>query len=181
MKKGLDMEYLLTGKIDGLSIDFATGKAKLSIEVNEKQSAISLYDKLQQDEKLTIQIKKYRKKRSINANALCWALCTEIANILRTDKDSVYLDMLKSYGQSSIVSVLSEIDVKGFFRYYEMFGNGTVNGKEFTHYKVFKGSSEYDTREMAILIDGIISEAKSLGIETMNERELSLIKNEWGK
>ena len=174
-------EYLLTGKIDRLSIDFETGKATLSLEINEKQSAIALYDNTPKDEKLSIQIKKWRKKRSLNANALCWALCNEIANVLRTDKDSVYLDMLKSYGQSSVVSVLSEIDVKGFFRYYEVFGNGKVNGKDFTHYKVFKGSSEYDTREMAILIDGIILEAKSLGIETISERELSLIKNEWGK
>lgn len=125
-------------------------------------------------------IVKQKKKRSTDANALCWKLCTEIANVLRTDKDSIYIDMLKKYGQSDIISVLSKVDVKGYFKYYDEFGKGTVNGKEFTHYKVYKGSSEYDTREMSILIDGIVDEAKALDIEVISEQEKSLLLQEWG-
>lgn len=127
------------------------------------------------------EIERKRKKRSNDANALCWKLCTEIANVLRTDKDSVYLEMLKRYGQSDIISVLSVVDVKGYFKYFEEFGKGYVKGKEFTHYKVFKGSSQYDTREMSILLDGIIDEAKALDIEVISEREKSLLLEEWGK
>ncbi len=127
------------------------------------------------------EIERKRKKRSTDANALCWKLCTEIANVLRTDKDSIYVDMLKKYGQSDVVSVLSSVDVKGYFKYYDEFGKGTVNGKEFTHYRVYKGSSEYDTREMSILIDGIIDEAKALDIEVISEREKTLLLQEWGK
>ena len=126
------------------------------------------------------EIERKRKKRSTDANALCWKLCTEIANVLRTEKDSIYVDMLKQYGQSDIVSVLSTVDVKGYFKYYDEFGKGRVNGKEFTHYKVYKGSSEYDTREMSILIDGIIDEAKALDIDVISEREKSLLLQEWG-
>lgn len=127
------------------------------------------------------QIERKKKKRSTDANALCWKLCTEIANILRTDKESVYLEMLKRYGQSDIVSVVSSVNVKGYFKYYDEFGRGTVNGKEFTHYKVYKGSSEYDTREMSILLDGIIDEAKVLDIDVISEREKSLLLTEWGR
>lgn len=126
------------------------------------------------------EIEKQRKKRSLDANALCWKLCTEIANVLRTDKESIYLDMLKKYGQSDIVSVVSTVNVKGYFKYYEEFGKGTVNGKEFIHYKVFKGSSEYDTREMSILLDGIIDEAKALDIEVISPSERALLLSEWG-
>lgn len=126
------------------------------------------------------EIERKRKKRSNDANALCWKLCTEIANVLRVEKESIYVDMLKRYGQSDIVSVLSSVDVKGYFKYYDEFGKGTVNGKEFTHYKVYKGSSEYDTKEMSILIDGIIDEAKALDIEVISEREKSLLLEEWG-
>lgn len=125
------------------------------------------------------EIERKRKKRSTDANALCWKLCTEIANVLRTEKESIYVDMLKRYGQSDIVSVLSNVDVKGYFKYYDEYGKGTVNGKEFTHYKVYKGSSEYDTREMSILIDGIIDEAKALDIEVISEREKTLLLEEW--
>lgn len=45
------------------------------------------------------EIERKRKKRSNDANALCWKLCTEIANVLRADKDSIYIDMLKKYGK----------------------------------------------------------------------------------
>ena len=127
------------------------------------------------------EITKQRKKRSLDANAKAWSIINEIANVLRTDKESVYLDMLKKYGQSDIVSVISTVNVKSYFKYYEEFGKGTVNGKEFTHYKVFKGSSEYDTREMSILIDGIIDEAKSLDIEVISPSERALLLAEWGK
>lgn len=121
-----------------------------------------------------------RKKRSNDANAFCWKLCTEIANVLRADKDSIYVDMLKKYGQSDIVSVVSAVDVKPYFKYYDEFGKGTVNGKEFTHYKVYKGSSVYDTKEMSILLDGIIDEAKSLDIEVISESDRALLLADWG-
>ena len=126
------------------------------------------------------EIERKKKKRSTDANALCWKLCTEIANVLRADKDSIYVDMLKKYGQSDVVSVLAAVDVKGYFKYYDEFGRGSVNGKEFIHYRVYKGSSEYDTKEMSILIDGIIDEAKALDIEVISERERTLLLEEWG-
>ena len=136
---------------------------------------------LDDEKEYILEIKQYRRKRSLNANNFCWKLCTEIANVLRADKDSVYLTMLKRYGQSDIVSVIKGIDVKPYFKYYEEAGEGRVNGKEFTHYKVFKGSSEYDTREMSIFLDGVVSEAKEMDIEVLTARELSLLKEEWGR
>lgn len=133
------------------------------------------------DDKKTyiVEVKQYRKKRSLDANAYCWKLINELGNVLRQDKDEIYLEMLKSYGQSTIVSIMSDVNVKGYFKYYEPIGTGYVDDKEFTHYKVYKGSSEYDTREMSILIDGIIQECKEQGIETMTPQELEVLKQEW--
>lgn len=124
-------------------------------------------------------IEKPKKKRSLDSNAYAWALIGKIADVLRASKEQVYLEMLKSYGQSTVISVLSSIDVSGFFKYYEEFGKGTVNGKEFTHYKVYKGSSEFDTREMAILIDGIVSEAQALNIDTLTPSEIERMNAAW--
>lgn len=132
-----------------------------------------------QDRETLFEIKPYHEKRSRNANSYAWALMGQIADALRTDKDSVYLMMLKRYGQSEMVSVRSDIDVRGFFKYYEFAGTSRLNGKEFTHYRVFKGSSEYDTREMAVLIDGIVSEAQEMEIETLTPQELQFLKDEW--
>lgn len=127
------------------------------------------------------EIKEYHEKRSQNANAYAWLLITKIAEALRKSKEEIYFQMLKDYGQSSFVSVLSGIDVKGYFKYYEAYGTGHVEGREFTHYKVYKGSSEYDKREMAILIDGIVQEARALDIETIPPDELERLKSGWGE
>lgn len=134
---------------------------------------------LLQADDLIFEIKPYKEKRSKNANAYAWVLIGKIADVLISSKDEVYIEMLKRYGQSELVSVLSTVNVKGLFEYYEVAGETTLNGKDFTHYRVFKGSSEYDTREMSILIDGIISEAKNLGIETMTPEQLSILKERW--
>lgn len=135
--------------------------------------------KLDRYKKYRLEIKEFRKKRSKNANAYCWKLCTEIADVVRLSKEDVYLNMLKCYGQSELISVLSNIDITGYFKYYEVAGTSYLNNKEFTHYKVYKGSSEYDTREMAILIDGIVNECTNLGISTISDKELSALKTDW--
>lgn len=128
-----------------------------------------------------VELKEHREKRSLDANRYAWKLMNELGNVLRSDKDDVYLTMLKRYGQREIVSVRADINVSGYFKYYEEAGSGKVGGVEFTHYKVYKGSSEYDTREMSILVDGIVSECKELGIETMTPAELAALKEEWGR
>lgn len=124
-------------------------------------------------------IKKYREKRSLNANSYAWVLITRIADILRADKNQVYIEMLKRYGQSDIISVMACVPIESYVKYCELLGTGTVNGKLFNHYKVYKGSSEYDTREMSVFIDGIVSECKEMGIETFTPLELDLLKCEW--
>lgn len=126
----------------------------------------------QQKTDVKFEVTEYHPKRSLSANAYAWALINKIADALRKSKEEVYLQMLKDYGQSEFVSVLSNINVKGYFKYYEEYGKGHVEGREFTHYKVYKGSSEFDSKEMAILIDGIVQEAKALDIETRTPAEI---------
>jgi hypothetical protein len=119
-------------------------------------------------------IKEYKEKRSLSQNAYAWKLITEMGNVLRKSKEEVYLQMLEDYGQSEIVSIVSSVNPVGFFKYYKEIGTGTINNKEFTHYKIFKGSSEFDTKEMTIFIDGIIQECKNIGgIETLTPDEIA--------
>lgn len=134
---------------------------------------------VEQDNEKDYEIKEYKHKRSRNANNYAWKIITQIANALRMSKEEVYLDMLKHYGQSELISVLSDIDISGYFKYYEKAGTSELNGKQFTHYKIFKGSSEYDTREMSILIDGIVQEATNLDIPTLTPNEIERLKSEW--
>lgn len=136
----------------------------------------------QLDKNKKYEIKEYREKRSLNSNAYAWKLITEIGNVVRKSKEEVYLQMLKDYGQSEIVSMLSSISPVGYFKYYEKFGTGTINNKDFTHYKIYKGSSEFDSKEMSIFIDGIVQEAKQLNIQTLEDIEIEeLIRSEYDK
>lgn len=126
-----------------------------------------------QDKDKRFTIKEYKERRSLDQNAYAWKLITEIGNVLRKSKEEVYLQMLKDYGQGEIVSIISSINPKGYFKYYESIGTGIVNDKEFTHYKIYKGSSEFDKKEMTIFIDGIVQECKQLGIETLTPDEIA--------
>lgn len=140
---------------------------------------LQLIFRLDKDTVYDVKIDKHREKRSLNANAYLWKLVTEIGNILNKSKEEVYLQMLIDYGQSEMVSILSEIDVKGYFKYYKLAGTSILNGKEFNHYKIYKGSSEYDTKEMSILLNGVVQEAKNLGIKTKDDIELERLVEEW--
>ena len=117
-----------------------------------------------------------RKKRSLDANAYFWVLVGKIADKLRASKDEIYFEMLKKYGQSITVTVRAGLDLsRAGFKYYELFKDGISAGKPFEAYRVFIGSSQYDTREMSVLIDGVVQEAKDLGIETLTQLELAEI------
>ena len=138
---------------------------------------------------LKLIVKPYRKARSLNANAYYWKILDELANVLRTSKENLHIDMLTKYGQTAddgegnklIFSLKSHIKPTGILGYSALIGSTTLNGDEFNHYRALKGSSEMDSREMAILIDGLVSEAKEQGIETMTPQELSLMCEEWNK
>lgn len=140
---------------------------------------LPLIFRLDKDTVYDVKIDKHREKRSLNANAYLWKLVTEIGNVLNKSKEEVYLQMLIDYGQSEMVSILSEIDVKGYFKYYKLAGTSILNGKEFNHYKIYKGSSEYDTKEMSILLEGVVQEAKNLGIKTKDDIELERMIDKW--
>ena len=118
-----------------------------------------------------------KEKRTLDQNAYCWKLINEIANRVRKSKEEVYLDMLRSYGQMSEISMLSSINPDGYFKYYDTVSRRIFNNNEFTIYRIYKGSSEYDTREMSIFIDGVVQEAQQLGIQVLTPNQLLELKS----
>ena len=169
----------VTGRIVGANIDFRTNKPTLTLEINELNDFKCIVDDLKDKDKLSIELKPYRQHRSLNANAYAWSLIGKIADVLRAGKDEIYLNLLKRYGQSELISVLSHVPIENYIKYFEEAGESRLNGKDFTHYRVFKGSSEFDTREMSIFIDGVVSEAKELGIQTETPNQIAEMKARW--
>ena len=179
----------LTGKIQGMTIDIASEKLNLTLQVDQKSEAV--LDELKalvSCEKLAVAVKKWRKKRSLDANAYYWVLVSKIADKLHSSKEEVHNLMLARYGQPEkeddgsavIISVLERIDLtKRDDIHVKPIGHGTVDGKRFTHYLLLRGSHTYDTKEMSTLIDGVVSEAREMGIETMSTEELERLLAAW--
>ena len=168
----------MRGKIKDLTFN-RDGEQIISFLLSPGEDFRYSYDDLNGKE-LNIEVKEYRKKRSLNANNYAWELITKLADKLRIGKEEIYFNMLKDYGQSAMISVFSSVDIERYgLKYYEKAGESVLNGKEYTHYKVYKGSSEFDTREMSIFIDGIVEECKNVGIETMTPNEIAKMEALW--
>lgn len=169
-----------TGRIKDISLDWKTNQLNLSLSINEK-NAIFESEKLKDDDKLSIKIVKYRKKRSLDANALLWHCLGEIAVALRADKWDIYLQMLKRYGKYTYICVKPNMveSVRLQWRETEVVGNVDINGSEAVQLLCYFGSSLYNTKEFSVLLDGVISEMKEMGLETPLPEDMKRALEEW--
>ena len=85
-----------TGKLQSVSKDWQTGEMNITFTVNE-QSVVSEIDNIKDCEKLSLTAVKYRRKRSLDANAYAWVLMQKIAEAIHSDKWEVYLHMKISH------------------------------------------------------------------------------------
>ena len=174
------MEF--TGKLQNVSRDWQTGQWNITFTMNEA-SAINEVNNIQSCEKLRIKAVKHRNKRSLDANAYCWVILQKIAEVLHQDKWNVYLEMLGKYGVFTHIIVKPNVvdKVKEEWRTVKELGEVSVNGMTGIQLQCYFGSSTYNTKEMSVLIDGIVYEAKELGIETLPPDELERMKIEWNQ
>ena len=171
------------------AVEFKTEKPEISLTMDGRGKATFLCpkSKLQALDGLktgeyVLELKRYRERRSKDANAYFWKLVGEIAEVLKTDNDSVYLMLLERYGVFTYIVVQPRIvdKIKSEWRLVKELGEITVNGKKGVQLQCFFGSSTYDSKEMSRLIEGTVSEAKELGIDTRTPEEIALMTEEWG-
>ena len=134
---------------------------------------------LEQAKDKQFELKEYKEKRSLNANNYYWQLVTELGNALKMDKEDLHFLLLQKYGQSEMISVVADVDMKNYLKYYAEAGESILNGKTFKHYKVYKGSSEMNSKEMSILINGLVEECHIQGIETKTPAEINSLLERW--
>lgn len=139
-----------TGKLEGLKMDYATKKQSISVEVNE--DARDAFQELKDCEKLDIQIKKHREKRSLDANAYYWVLITKFAKKLELSNPEAHNMCLIRYGYPVILSGKSAFT--------------TIPDTEEAENKV-KNSTEYHLQPTMMLVYSGIKEG-SLTIHLQN-------------
>lgn len=173
-----------TARYKRASIDFESG----GVEVTLSFPNASVVDSLKKfgDKVLNVEIKPFRKARSLDANSYLWVLIGEMAAILKSTSDAVYEQMLIDYG-AYVNLPLWKPELESEKKKHRLcVENGETvltdkHGAEqtFVWCKCYRGSSEYDTAEMARLIDGVVFEAKQLGIDTRTPKEIEDIKQAW--
>nr|DAL05942.1 MAG TPA: NinB protein [Caudoviricetes sp.] len=172
------------GTIEDISIDYKTQKPKILLVLNERESLSSI-EELKED-KLSIEIKKYKNKRSLDANAYMWVLISKLEEKLNISKDIIYKDAIRNIGVYEVIPVKNEA-VERFIEAWTKNGLGwvceTTKSKleGYTNILAYYGSSAYNTAEMSRLIDFVVQECKQLNIETMTPEQLNILKEEWGK
>ena len=143
------------------------------------------------DEKLDVEIKKHREKRSLDANAYYWLLVGKIRKVTGDSNNRIHNMMLDRYGELDRMPdgtlipfcIRDDIDHLEFSYPHLKPTQKTLSkgNKLYRWYYQIKGSSEYNTAEMSHLIDGIVSECKEMDIETLPPEELERMMNAYAK
>lgn len=168
------------GKLNSIVKDWTTGKYLITFSIDSLPADI---DEVKGCDALDITARKHRNKRSLNANALMWKCLGDIARVILSDKWSVYLEMLKRYGEYTYICIHPDAVemLKRQWRECEEVGRLVVNDQEAVEMLCYYGSSTYDTKQFSRLLDGVISEMKEIGLETPSEEELRRSIEAWGK
>lgn len=127
------------------------------------------------------EIKPYKEKRSLSANAYCWKLADLLAEKLHSTKEEIYRIAISYVGVFEEIKV-SDVDAaKRFKRIWHSNGVGwltkTIND---TTIQAYYGSSIYNTQEMSRLIDFLQDECKRQKIEVKSKEEVESMLKAWG-
>lgn len=164
--------------------------AWVSFMVPSPVEARAICESMTTGERYTAEIKKFRKKRSRNANDLLWELCTQISERLAwsklyVSKEEVYRKHIKDAGRCEFVAVPDRA-VESLMEGWGKNGTGWfaevvdfIPGKEIDGCKkvcLYYGSSTYDTAEMSRLLGSVIQQATDMGIEVLSESDRALLE-----
>lgn len=134
-------------------------------------------------------IKEHKAKRSLNQNSYYWALLAKVAEKSSISRNRCHNEMLASYGQDEYVddrlvyvtipdNEKAEREAMEAETYHLRPTSSVMDGNDGMLYRVWvmlRGSHTYNTAEMRRLLEGMIEEAKQLGIETLPEEELEML------
>lgn len=159
--------------------------AEIILHTNDRRAVEALMDEYVDGKLYEAVIKRKRAKRSLDANAYCWVLCRKIAEKTGATDTEVYGQCILDYGVTTIKPERKDLvddlvrmwDGMGIGNSHDILGDSKIDG--YVNVKYYYGSSQYNTQQMARLIDGIVYEAKNLGIPTETPDEIERMKSMW--
>ena len=173
----------MLGKLKDLTMN-RDGSQNLTVIV--QSDCRELFDELS-DKDVDITIKKYSKKRSLDASAKAWVMIDELAEKLRMKKTEVYQNAIKEIGGVSDIVCIQDFAAETLCKNWEQLGQGWMTKTEpsklegCVNVTLWYGSSVYNTKQMSDLINVLIQECNEQGIPTMTETEVEKALSQWDK
>ena len=175
----------LRAKITGLFRDVVNGGWELHLSSPYQTDLEGLFGR-----ELSVELKEYKQKRSLTANAYYHLLLGQLARKMKVSNSYAHNMMLQRYGVPEIeegdmiyAQLPDEIDVMD-----RMMERDDVhfmpttkvlkgkNGKYYRFWRMLKGSSRMNSLEFSGLVDGLVSECKDCGIETLSPEEIERLQ-----
>lgn len=176
-----------TARLRDLTQDYKTKRFVLTMEIDNPQTAMNVWDELHGDEKISVRFSKHRKKRSLDSNAYAWVLMDRLSEKLRIPKEQIYRQYIKDIGGVSETICIKTDGVNKLREAWHKNGLGWLtttfpsDTQGYTDVILYYGSSTYDTRQMSRLIDMIVYDCKEQGIETADPEELRALLASWDR
>lgn len=178
----------MTGKLKDLTINRDnTQNITITINADFREE----FDKLK-DSEIEAEIKKVSSRRSLDANAFLWHLCSEVAKrsskYSADGKNEIYREAIRAKGMYLDLAVMAK-DIDGFMRSWGEHGIGWFadvvdtfideNWNERNLVHAYYGTSIYTSAQLSPVIDYVVIQAEDLGIPTITPKELEKLLGKW--
>lgn len=174
----------MTGRIRDLTTA-RNGNTILTLEINERAAAETLYDELNQCDKVEISVKKWRDKRSNDANRYFWELTGKLAAKTGIPVETIYREAVRNIGGNSDIVCVKAEACDALRKHWSAMGLGWVSDvfpskiPACNNVILYAGSSTYNTEQMSRMINLIVEECKTQGIETRPPDEIAAMMQYW--
>lgn len=164
------------------------GRIEISI-ITDKSSRYRLMQMLEEvrlwGKEITVTFEKHRRKRSLTANKYLWILIHEVAAEKHVPDEELYREYIRDAGLKKTDELPDEFyktvsyvwSCRGLGWFSERRDNGSREG--YSQYTFYYGSSCYNSKQMARLIDAVLQDCEAGGIETMPRKEIDSLVNSW--
>jgi len=178
-----------TVPFDGIRWSMDQDGAWLCLKVRDREAAQAACEEVTEGKRYVAEIKQYRQRRSLDANAYFHVLVNKIAAKQNLGDTEVKRSLVLEYGTlardedgKTLGAMLPvSANVLDFYPYAKWYQEKVLDGRRYNCYLFYKQTHTLDTVEMAQLIEGTVYEAKELGIETLTPLELAKMEVEWGR
>lgn len=156
------------------------GTYEVTFTTRDKEAVLSLKTQVKTTD-LSVEVKKWREQRSVDANAYFHVLVTKIAERLGEGIDQVKRSLVCEYGTVAFMArIPATANLDNIYKYSMLIGPSKGTKEPCNDWMIFKPTHTLDSAEMARLIDGVVQEAKQLDIETRTPQQLAELMSLWG-